>query len=94
MPKDSSDLSQAKALADLFNSKECQEYLLPYLKAHLANKWLDPLTFPSQEEFQRAYNQYRAKATVSQELIDFLAYQPTRYELLKKKEAEPKKVYE
>ncbi len=93
MDQDSLDLLQAKSLADLHNSKEYQEWLLPHLQTSLNNKWLDPLTYPNQEEFQRAYNQYRAKAVVYQELMDFLAYQPKRYELLKAKKLEPKKEY-
>lgn len=93
MGNDSLDLLQTKALADLYNSKEYQEHLLPHLKSALSNKWLDPLTFPNQEEFQRAYSQYRAKAVVYQELMDYLSRQPKKYETLKKKKAEPKKDY-
>ena len=93
MDNDSLDLIQAKALADLYNSQEYQKHLLPYLQISLSNKWLDPLSFPSQEEFLRAYHQYRAKAVVYQELMDFLAYQSKRYELLKIKKLEPKKEY-
>jgi len=93
MYKDSLDPLQAKSLADLWASKECQKYLVPYLKEALSNKWVDPLTFPNQEEFYRAYLQYRARAVVYEELISFLSSQKDKYEALKKKEAEPKKDY-
>lgn len=83
-------LNQARHLASLWNSQDFQQYLLPHLKAHLDNKWLDPLSFPSQEEFYRAYLQYRAKAVAYAELIQFLSGQEASIRTLEKRLA-PKK---
>lgn len=74
----------------LNNNPDYQEYLLPYLKQSLDNKWLDPLTYPNQEEFYRAYLQYRAKATVYTELINFLASQEQVIKTIQKR-LEPRK---
>lgn len=91
MPKSISNQSQlqqklrkCQALHNLWQTKEFQEYLLPHLKEAVSNQWLDPLSFPSQDEFYRAYLQYRAKAQVYTELINFLASQEQEAENVSK----------
>lgn len=61
-----------EALYRLAKSAECQEHLVPYLREALQNKWLDPLTYPSQEKFLEDYNYNRAKASVFSEIIKLL----------------------
>lgn len=78
-------LNKARHLASLWLNPDFQNYLLPHLKSHLDNKWLDPLQFPSQEEFYRAYLQYRAKAVAYSELIQFLQSQEAEIKSLEEK---------
>lgn len=86
-------LKQAEALTRIYLSKDYQEVLLPLLQAAVSNKWLDPLQYPSQEEFHRAYLQMRAKAVVCQEQMDLLASQPQRVLNIRSRMAAPTKDY-
>jgi hypothetical protein len=59
----------------------------------LKQTWLDPLKFKDKEEFYRAYEYARAKASYASELISFLARQSSRVEQIRKMLDEPEKNY-
>ena len=93
MDKLKEELAEAMDLVNLFKSKEFQTRLLPKLLKDSQQVWLDPLKFPSEPEFQRAYNLAYAKAQVAIHLIDFLSKQEERVKQLQKMIDTPEKNY-
>ena len=87
------ELNKAQAFHRIWKHKDVQDYLVPHLKSQVGNKWLDPLTFPNKEEFYRAYVQYRAKAQVFAELLNFLGGQEDLILALQKRIKDPTKSY-
>jgi hypothetical protein len=87
------ELAEAMDLSTLYNSKEFQQRLLPLLIKDSQQQWLDPLKFPNQEDFQRAYNLAYSKAQVARDLINFLAKQEARMKSIRNQIDAPEKSY-
>ena len=62
-------LDRAVRLNRMYQSEDFREVLLPALKEASNLKFLNPLDFPSQEEFLRAYNLAFSKAKAYSELL-------------------------
>lgn len=93
MDKLKAELLEAMDLDNLFKSKEFQTRLLPKLLKDSQQIWLDPLKFPTEQEFHRAYNLAYAKAQASTAIIDYLSKQGERVKQLQKMIDTPEKNY-
>ena len=68
-------------------------YLLPKLKQALLNKWLEPSTFKTQEEFFKAYTEAHGRAKAYKEIIDLIENSEARIASIKKALDAPNKTY-
>lgn len=77
-------IMKASSLITLYESDAYQRHLKEYLVQLSDTRWLDPNTYDTQDKFMNDYQYARARASVAQEIIEFLEKQKSIRDILRK----------